>query len=166
MTGTGESSIDSRQFRDVLGMFATGVTVITASDNGEMVGLSANSFISLSLDPPLVGFAAAKSSTTYPRIKSAGHFCVNVLAEGQEEIARVFSQRDVDRFERFEWHASGTGGAILSGVLAWIDCAIEAEHDVGDHVFVVGRVLDLSIHVDERPLVFFRGRFAIEAPEP
>jgi 3-hydroxy-9,10-secoandrosta-1,3,5(10)-triene-9,17-dione monooxygenase reductase component len=159
--------IDPRHFRDVLGNFATGVTVITARDDDEIVGLAANSFISVSLDPPLVGFAAARTSATYPRIRSAGSFCVNVLAEGQDSVARVFGQRDIDRFEQVTWHDSPYARApILDGVLAWVDCQLYAEHEAGDHLFVVGEVLDLSF--DETvpsPLLFFRGRYGLVIPE-
>jgi 3-hydroxy-9,10-secoandrosta-1,3,5(10)-triene-9,17-dione monooxygenase reductase component len=158
--------IDSRQFRDVLGNFATGVTVITARDQGELVGLSANSFTSISLEPPLIAFAAALTSTTYPRIKSAGLFCVNVLAEGQEDVARVFSLRGVDRFGQVAWHDSPSGGAILDGSLAWLDCSIEAEHLIGDHVLVVGRVHELGLDGDALPLLFFRGRFHLHPDGP
>ena len=159
--------IDPRQFRDVLGNFATGVTVITANDNGEVVGLAANSFISVSLDPPLIGFAAARTSMTYPRIRSAGTFCVNVLAEGQEEVARVFGRRDIDRFQEVSWHESPYAHApVLEGALAWIDCRLYGEQDAGDHVFVLGEVLDLAFDTEiPSPLLFFRGRYALVTPE-
>ncbi len=158
-------SIDPAHFRDVLGNFATGVTIITASDGGEMVGLSANSFTSISLDPPLVAFCPAHTSTTYPRIRSAGKFCVNVLAEGQEPVARLFSQLGVDRFAAIDWRYSPSGSAIINDSLAWIDCVIEAEYEAGDHLIVLGRVLALEVSSTALPLLFFRGRFAVEVPE-
>ena len=91
-------TIDSAHYRQVLGHFATGVTVITAIDDGEAVGLAANSFTSVSLEPPLVAFCAAHESTTWPRIRAARRFCVNVLAEDQEDVCRVFAAKGADRF--------------------------------------------------------------------
>lgn len=158
--------VDELAFRDVLGHFATGVTIITATDQGEQVGMSANSFTSVSLDPPLVAFCAAHSSTTYPRIRQAGHFCVNVLAEHQAEVARLFSVRGVDRFSAIEWTASPTGAAIIEGSLAWVDCEIFAEHVAGDHVIVVGKVVACEAYAMRHPLLFFRGSFGVERPEP
>lgn len=157
--------IDPAHFRDVLGNFVTGVTVITAPDGEEMVGISANSFTSVSLDPPLVGFCPAHTSTTYPRIRRAGKFCVNVLAEGQEQVARLFGKTGVDRFAEISWSYSPSGSAIINGCLAWIDCSIEKEYEAGDHLIVLGRVQALDLDTSASPLLFFRGRFAIERPE-
>jgi flavin reductase (DIM6/NTAB) family NADH-FMN oxidoreductase RutF len=157
--------VDELVFRDVLGNFATGVTIITASDDGEQVGMSANSFTSVSLDPPLVAFCAAHSSTTYPRIRSAGHFCVNVLAEEQADIARLFSVRGIDRFAELSWRPGLSGAAIIDGDLAWVDCSIEAEHVAGDHVVVIGRVQACEAFAMRRPLLYFRGQFGVERPE-
>ena len=162
---TNRGGIDELAFRDVLGNFATGVTIITASVEGEQVGMSANSFTSVSLDPPLVAFCAAHSSTTYPRIREAGHFCVNVLSEEQADVARLFAVRGVDRFAAISWSASRTGAAIIDGGVAWVDCEIYAEHVAGDHVIVVGRVLACEAHAMRHPLLFFRGGFGVERPE-
>lgn len=158
--------IDELAFRDVLGHFATGVTIITATLEGEQVGMSANSFTSVSLDPPLVAFCAAHSSTTYPRIREAGHFCVNVLAEEQADIARLFSVRGVDRFSAISWSASPTGAAIIDGVVAWVDCEIYQEHVAGDHMIVVGHVVACEAYAMRHPLLYFRGSFGVERPEP
>ena len=152
------------RFRDVLGHFATGVTIITAEDAGEMVGMSANSFTSVSLEPPLISFCAAYSSTTYPHIQRARNFCVNVLEERQSEVARLFSTRGIDRFAAISWTRSPGGAAIIDGGLAWLDCTIEAEHDAGDHVIVVGRVNDCEAFAMRHPLLFFRGTFGLERP--
>jgi flavin reductase (DIM6/NTAB) family NADH-FMN oxidoreductase RutF len=156
--------VDPARFRQVLARFATGVTIITAISNGEPVGMSANSFTSLSLDPPLVLFCAAESSTTYPRIRGARRFCVNVLAEQQQDVAQLFAVRGADRFERAEWHPGLTGSPVLEGVLAYLECEIETEHVAGDHVIVVGRVLDLGSSTERRPLLFFDGGYGIERP--
>lgn len=154
--------IDGRRFRDVLGNWATGVSVITAVHDGEPVGLAANSFTSVSLDPPLVLFCAGKESTTWPRIQAAGAYAVNVLAADQAELSKVFAQKGADRFVGVDYHSGATGSPILDGVLAYLDCEIEAEHDAGDHVLVVGRVVDLDIpRADAEPLLFFRGGYTI-----
>ncbi len=143
----------------MLGHFATGVTVVAAVWEGRPVGLSVNSFTSVSLDPPLVAFSASKRSSTWPRIREAGRFCVNVLAEDQEDISRVFATRSADKFRGVGWRPSPAGAPVLMGVLAWIDCSIEAEHDGGDHVLVVGRVLDLDVMEERGPLIFYRGGY-------
>lgn len=149
---------DSASFRSVLGHFATGITVITAMDGDEPVGLAANSFTSVSLDPPLVLFCAAKSSTTWPRIQRAGHFTVNVLDEHQEDVCRLFATPGADRFAQIGWHV-GIGGPILEDVHAFLDCMVEAEHEAGDHIVVIGRVRDLGLAADAGPLLFYQGRY-------
>ena len=154
-------TIDAALYRSVLGHFATGVTVITAidPDGDEPVGLAANSFTSVSLDPPLVAFCAAYSSSTWPRIQAAGKFCVNILAEDQEALCRLMATKGADKFAEIEWEPSGNGSPVLGGGLAWIDCIIDAEHDAGDHVIVVGRVHALGFEEDGTPLMFFRGGY-------
>jgi flavin reductase (DIM6/NTAB) family NADH-FMN oxidoreductase RutF len=149
---------DEASFRAVLGHFATGITVITAMDGDEPVGIAANSFTSVSLDPPLVLFCAARSSTTWPRMQRAGHFTVNVLDEHQEEICRLFATRGADRFGQIGWHADAHG-PILDDVHAYLDCTVEAEHEAGDHVIVVGRVQALGLTADAGPLLFYQGRY-------
>lgn len=145
-------------FREVLGHFATGITVVTAMDGDEPVGMAVNAFTSVSLDPPLVLFCAASASTTWPRIQRAGHFTVNVLDEHQEHVSRLFASKDADRFGTLEWRVSNHG-PILDDVHAWIDCTIEAEYAVGDHDVVIGRVHDLGLTADVGPLLFYRGQY-------
>jgi 3-hydroxy-9,10-secoandrosta-1,3,5(10)-triene-9,17-dione monooxygenase reductase component len=154
-----EAVFDSAKFRQVLGHFATGVTVITATDAGP-VGMAVGSFASVSLDPPLVGFFAGKSSTSWPRIRNAGAFCVNILAEDQEAICRVFASKDADKFAGVGWTTSSTGSPRLDHVLAWIDCDIDSVVDAGDHELVLGRVRELEVAAEGDPLVFFRGGYA------
>jgi 3-hydroxy-9,10-secoandrosta-1,3,5(10)-triene-9,17-dione monooxygenase reductase component len=156
----GASSVDGARYRQVLGHFPTGVTVVTASTDDGPVGLCVGSFTSVSLAPPLVAFCAGDSSTSYPLIEAAGHFCVNILAEEQEEIARVFADKGDNKFAGIGWRPSVvTGAPVISDALAWIDCRIDAIHEAGDHWIVVGRVLDLEIGHEGGPLVFFRGGF-------
>lgn len=158
--------IEPARFRDVLGHFATGVTIVTAIDGDDLVGMSANSFSSVSLDPPLVLFCAALTSTTYPRIRRAGRFTISVLAEDQVDTARIFAVRGIDRFAAVEWSPAPSGGPIMDGCLAWLDCALDAEHLAGDHLIVVGRVLACEAYAMRHPLLFFRSTFGVERPAP
>jgi flavin reductase (DIM6/NTAB) family NADH-FMN oxidoreductase RutF len=157
------AAIDPADYRRVLGHFPTGVTIITAIDGGEAVGLAVGSFFSVSLDPPTVGFCAGKGSSTWPRIARGGSFCVNVLGEAQEDVCRRFATKGADRFAAVGWSASATGSPKLDGVLAWIDCRIVDVVDSGDHHIVVGDVVALDVDHDvEReggPLVFYRGGY-------
>ena len=147
------------EFRSVLGHFATGVTIITAMDGGEPTGVAANSFTSVSLDPPLVLFCVARTSTTWPRIERAQRFAVNILGEHQEELSRLFATKGADRFGQTDWHLGVGGSPVLHDVLAYLDCEFWAEYDGGDHIIVVGRVLDLGVSRQAAPLVFFRGEY-------
>jgi len=158
------TSFDSAKFRQVLGHFPTGVTVVTATADGQHAGMAVGSFASVSLDPPLVAFFPGKSSASWPQIEAAGSFCVNILADSQEEVCRRFASTDDDKFEGIGWQPTASGSPRLDGVLAWIDCAIDSVTEAGDHFCVMGRVLDLGVGHDGAPLVFFRGgygRFAI-----
>jgi len=162
LAATGALTFDAAHFRAVVGHFATGIAIVTGTDEGEPVGLTCQSFISVSLDPPLVGFAPAKSSTSWPRIARSGAFCVNVLTEDQEEVCRVFATTGADKFRGVGWRTGESGSPILNDSLAWVDCRIEHEYEAGDHVIVVGRVLELDSARSGRPLLFYRagyGRF-------
>ena len=157
--GTGSGGIGAARYRQVLGHFATGVTVITTAGGDGPAGLAVNSFTSVSIDPPLVAFCVAQDSSTWPRIRARGWFCVNILSENQEDLCRVFAGRGRNRFEGVGWRAAGSGGPIIAGVLAWLDCAVEAEHVEGDHLIVVGRVHEMGVDHEGRPLVFYRGGY-------
>lgn len=153
-------SSDSARFRQALGHFPTGVTVITSESDGVPAGLAVGSFFSISLEPPLVGFCVAKASTSWPAVRKTGRFCANVLASDQEALCRVFASSGGQKFQGIGWHPSSGGSPILADVLAWIDCTIDAEHDAGDHSIVVGRVRELEVPREGHPLVFFRGGYA------
>jgi 3-hydroxy-9,10-secoandrosta-1,3,5(10)-triene-9,17-dione monooxygenase reductase component len=153
------STVDEARFRQVLGHFATGVTIVTTSVDGQPAGLSVNSFASVSLHPPLVLFAVTDQSSTWPRIREVGFFCVNVLADDQEDLSRAFAARGTDKFRGVGWRAAESGAPILSGTLAWLDCTVEAEHPGGDHVIVVGRVREMGVAGEGAPLVFYRGGY-------
>jgi flavin reductase (DIM6/NTAB) family NADH-FMN oxidoreductase RutF len=154
------SPFDSAHFRRVLGHFPTGVVAISAIDQDEPVGLTVGSFTSVSLEPPLVGFFPSKSSTSWPRIERAGSFVVNVLAEHQEEVSMAFAASGGDKFGRFVWQRGANGAPVLDGVAAWIECDLVDVVAAGDHLFVLGRVLDLAVAADRRPLIFFQGGYA------
>jgi 3-hydroxy-9,10-secoandrosta-1,3,5(10)-triene-9,17-dione monooxygenase reductase component len=157
---TVKSTVDGARFRQVLGHFPTGVTVITAITDAGPVGLAVGSFFSVSLDPPLVAFCAGKNSTSYPKIAEVGHYCVNVLADEQEDICRIFAAKGDDKFATIGWRPSpATGAPVINDVLAWIDCDIHAVHEAGDHYIVIGRVHELEVGHEGGPLVFFRGGY-------
>jgi len=150
---------DESSFRTVLGHFATGVTIVTAMDGETPVGVSANAFSSVSLDPPLVLFCASHQSTTWPKIEAAGKFAVNILNEHQEDVCRVFATPGADRFTRIGWRPSTNGSPILHDSLAFLDCSIERVVEAGDHLVVIGRVHELGVLSDGGPLIFYRGGF-------
>ena len=152
--------IDQAMFRTVLGHYPTGVVIVTADGDEGPAGLSIGSFTSLSLDPPLVLFCPAKTSTSWPRIEKVGRFCVNILADDQEDVSRTFAGKGTDKFAAIGWKPSAvTKSPIINGALAWIDCDVERVEDGGDHVVVIGRVRALEVERQAKPLVFFRGGY-------
>jgi 3-hydroxy-9,10-secoandrosta-1,3,5(10)-triene-9,17-dione monooxygenase reductase component len=153
--------VDPRLLRDVLGHFASGVTVVTAATAAGPIGFTCQSFSSLSLDPPLVVFAPARTSRTWPQLRAIGRFCVNVLAEDQTDLSGTFARSGVDKFTGVPWRPSRLGQPVLDDVVAWIDCELWAEYDGGDHTLVAARVLDLGADPDRRPLLFHRGSYGL-----
>ncbi len=158
--------IDGRHFRDVLAHLPTGVTVITAHGAEGPTGMAANSVTSVSLDPPLILFCPAKSSTTWPKLRETGAFCVNVMAGHHEEVCRQFAMKgEADRFKGVDHEHRPTGPALTDAV-AWLECRIQDEHDAGDHTIVVARVVAIDAVAEVEPLVFFRGRYgSFRAPD-
>jgi 3-hydroxy-9,10-secoandrosta-1,3,5(10)-triene-9,17-dione monooxygenase reductase component len=153
------SSFDTAKYRQVLGHFPTGVTVITAATPAGPVGMAIGSFASLSLDPPQVLFCAGQHSSTWPKVREAGSFCINLLAEDQEDVCRVFASKADDKFAEIGWKRSGNGSPLLEGVLGYIDCVLETVVSSGDHDIVVGAVTDLDVLHEGGPLLFFRGGY-------
>ncbi|NIH80787.1 flavin reductase family protein [Amycolatopsis viridis] len=155
------AELDPVRMRTVLGHFATGVVAITAIDpgTGKPVGLAANSFTSVSLDPPLVAFCVGAASTSWPRVRSAGRYAVSILSDAQEAVSRQLARPGADKFDGIEWTPSPSGAPVVTGCLAWIEAEPQAEHLAGDHTIVVSRVRHLSSS-DLAPLVFFRGRYS------
>jgi 3-hydroxy-9,10-secoandrosta-1,3,5(10)-triene-9,17-dione monooxygenase reductase component len=157
---TEEQARAARKFRDVLGRFATGITVVTSISGGEPVGMTCQSFMSVSLDPPLVLFSPAKTSRAWPAIQRSGRFCVNFLADDQEQVSATMASRGIDKFADLRWTATPeTGSPLLSGALGYVDCTIHAVHETGDHYVVIGRVQDLDVTRDGEPLLFYRGDY-------
>jgi 3-hydroxy-9,10-secoandrosta-1,3,5(10)-triene-9,17-dione monooxygenase reductase component len=152
------SGLDQARFREVLGHFATGITIVTASEQGEPVGFSCQSFAALSLDPPMVILAPAKSSTSWPRIAEAGAFAVNILAEHQEAICLNFAVSGGDKFDGVAWTAGTTGAPLIKGSLATIECTLGAIYEGGDHELVTGHVVAMEVGSGS-PLLFSRSGF-------
>jgi 3-hydroxy-9,10-secoandrosta-1,3,5(10)-triene-9,17-dione monooxygenase reductase component len=148
---------EPRRFRQVLGHFCTGVTVITTADDDGPAGFACQSFAALSLEPPLVLFCPSRASVTWPRIARAGHFCANVLAADQRDLARTFGVSGAggaDKFAGVRWSPSSSGAPVLDGVLTWVGAV------------VLGRVTELGDCVAGPPLLFYRGRYAKTAAQP
>ncbi|MBF6087423.1 3-hydroxy-9,10-secoandrosta-1,3,5(10)-triene-9,17-dione monooxygenase reductase subunit [Nocardia cyriacigeorgica] len=162
--------IDGRQFRNVLGQFCTGITVITtfdgAGDEKAPVGFACQSFAALSLDPPLVLFCPTKGSRSWAAIERNGRFCANVLAEEQQQLCARFGSREPDKFAETAWRTSDLELPLLDDALATIQCSVDRVVDGGDHHIVIGRVLALSESTTSgRPLLFYRGQYTAIEPE-
>ncbi|WP_433271470.1 flavin reductase family protein [Actinosynnema sp. CS-041913] len=153
------TAVETGLFRHVLGHVPTSVVVVTALESGRPAGMAVGSFVSVSLDPPLVGFFPSRSSSSWPKIRQAGRFGVNVLGEHQHETSRTFATRGADKFADTRWHRGTHGTPLLDGAIATLECDLVGVTDVGDHYFALGRVLSLHATGDT-PLVFFRGDYA------
>ncbi|WP_119304902.1 alpha/beta fold hydrolase [Dongia deserti] len=153
------SEIDSRSLRRALGAFATGVTVVaTKQRDGGPRGFTANSFTSVSLDPPLVLVCIAKSASSYVVFSEADSFAISVLAEHQRDTSGLFASKAADKFERASWHVSGNGNPVISGATAWFDCRKHSLVDAGDHAILIGRVVDFG-DTPANPLGYCRGAY-------
>ena len=163
MTGKDDAlPIDIKQMRDVMGLFGSGVTIITALADGEPIGFTCQSFFSLSLEPALVAFAPSRSSTTWPKIREIGRFGINVLSEHHSTVADAFAVSGADKFAGVAWSPSDHGNPLLDRVLAYVDGELWAEYDGGDHTIVAARVLALHAEHDRPPLIRHRGRYGVE----
>jgi len=153
-------SFDPRSFRQALGCFATGITVVTSIGlDGEYLGFTANSFNSVSLDPPLVLFSLDRGAYSLKAFEAAGVFAINILREDQEAVSIAFARALSNKWEGVRTEIWQTGSPILVDALASFDCETTSMHDGGDHVIFVGRVLRLRAGVDGRPLLYFRGAY-------
>lgn len=153
------ATFDSKQFRSVLGNLPTGVVIVSGVDvSGQPQGVTIGSFVSISLDPPLVGFFQGLTSKTWPAIAASGSFCANVLAHDQGELCWRFAKEAEGRFDGVDWSPATSGSPKIAGSLAHIDCTIESSSQVGDHLFIVGRVQNLDATNDAKSaMVFFKG---------
>jgi 3-hydroxy-9,10-secoandrosta-1,3,5(10)-triene-9,17-dione monooxygenase reductase component len=147
------------EMRQVMAHVPTAVAVVAAMTPSGPAGLTVGTFTSVSLDPPLVGFFPALSSTSWPVVEAAERFAISVLHEGAESICRQFAQSGGDKFSGLDWHLSPLGSPVLDHALAWFDCELHERQDAGDHWFVLARVHQLGVARDARPLVFCHGRY-------
>lgn len=155
------SSFDASQFRQLLGAYMTGVTVVTTRDAaGTAVGVTINSFTSVSLDPPLILFCLDKKARRFATFKKAKHFAVNILAAGQEPLSRAFAAPQQDDLDASVFAADVEECPILRGTLGWLYCRKVAAHQGGDHVIFVGEALRLHRpHAQQKPLIYFKGDY-------
>ena len=155
------ADIDPYQFRQLLGRFATGVTVLTvATPDGKPMGMTASSLSSVSLQPPLISACVDREAELHDVIVQAPEFVVNVLSSPQEVLARRFSDKHEDRFDGIGYHLSPEGLILLDGVLAHLICQRYAEYPGGDHTIVLGRVVGGATS-DGHPLLYYRGGYAV-----
>jgi 3-hydroxy-9,10-secoandrosta-1,3,5(10)-triene-9,17-dione monooxygenase reductase component len=150
--------VDSGLYRQVMGQFLAGVTIITAAHEGGPVGMAVSSFTSLSMEPALVLFCPQKKSSTWSLVEAAGHYAVNILGAEHEQISRQMSSKADDKFAGIGWHTESSGSPVLDEALGWIDCRTHAIHDGGDHWIVVGQILSLGWR-DGAPLGYHRGSY-------
>ncbi|MDF0532203.1 flavin reductase family protein [Tsukamurella sp. 8F] len=153
-------AFDSRAFRNVMGQFCTGITIVATADaDGKPRGFACQSFAALSLDPPLILFCPGKTSRTWRFIEESKTFAVSVLAQRQESVSAAFGRVIDDKFEGLEWTPSPLGNPTIDGALTWIDCTLENVVDGGDHHVAIGRVQSLGEPVEDKPLLFYRGGY-------
>jgi flavin reductase (DIM6/NTAB) family NADH-FMN oxidoreductase RutF len=148
---------NSREFRDALGRFGTGVTIITCDAGDGPLGITANSFASVSLDPPLVLWSPAKSSSRYPFFMAADRFAIHVVGAEQAGLCIAFA-RNGDAFDQFDWETGDHNVPLLNGCLSRFECTKVAEHDGGDHSIVIARVHRVTTREGD-PLLFYSGRY-------
>lgn len=160
------NSFDTREFRNTLGSFATGVTIITTrTKDGQPVGLTANSFNSVSLDPPLILWSLAKTSNAVPVFEQAEHWNVHILSVEQEPLSNLFASKGADKFANLELDEGITDAPLLQNCSARLQCRTAFEHDGGDHIIYVGEVLSFD-RTDNAPLAFLGGKYALTTQKP
>ena len=160
-----EPNFSKAEFRAALGMFATGVTIVTArSSAGELVGLTANSFNSVSMAPPLVLWSLAKSATSMHAFSTGSHYAINILGADQQDLALRFASRDADRFVGVDFVDGVAGAPLLAGAAATFECFNRSRYEEGDHVIFVGEVERCTQRTGASPLLFHGGKFYTEHP--
>lgn len=154
-------------FRLAVGCYPTGINVVTALIEGQLVGFTCQSFFSLSLSPPLVTFSVMKSSSSWPQIRTATSFAINVLSDDQAEVSARFSQKAIDRWNGITWRKSDLGNPVIDDVMVCLDCHLHLENEVGDHWLIVADVKGLNPGVNNgnrRPLLYYQGSYRKMAP--
>ncbi len=152
-------SIDPKAFRQALGNYPTGVTVVTTVDaDGTPRGLTANSFTSVSLDPALILVCLGKTTASHPVFMQAERFAVNILAEDQRDISGLFASKSPDKFAQAAWRTGTTGAPLIDGSVAWFDCSVHQRVDAGDHTLLIGQVQDMGQRT-ARPLGYCQGAY-------
>jgi len=158
-------AFSAREFRAALGMFATGVTIVTArTATGDLVGLTANSFNSVSLDPPLVLWSLARAAGSMAAFSAGSHYAVNILAADQKDLAERFAARGTDRWAGVAFTDGTAGSPLLAGAAASFECFNRSRYEEGDHVIFVGEVERCHHRAGASPLLFHGGRFYTEHP--
>ena len=163
--GEGNPAVDRRAFRQCLGQFATGVTVMTTGTGEHRAGVTANSFSSVSLEPPLVLWSISRTSRSFQAFAEARHFAVNILGQDQIGLSQIFSSAEADKFAAVKWSTGRHGAPVLDGVNALLECEREAIYEGGDHLIIVGRVLHFATFEGE-PLIFAQGRYGVAESHP
>lgn len=152
--------MDTRALRQAMGNFCTGIVVVTGTDGSTPVGFTLQSFVSLSLVPPLIAICPARTSGSWSRIRATGAFAINILADDQQDLCTAMARSGGDKFAGHPWSEGMEGLPILDGAIGHVICDLAAEHDGGDHTIAVGAVRTLGItNPDKRPLLFFRGGY-------
>ena len=157
-------NVDPALYREVLGHYPTGVTVVTALDGDEPIGMVVGTFTSVSLDPPLVAFMPTTGSGTYARLARASSYCINVLAHDQQDLCRTMATPGDDKFASVAWHRSEIGAPVLDAAVAHVHCTPEREIEAGDHYIVLCRVRGLEVSRPVTPLLFFQGGYGGFSP--
>lgn len=155
-------AIEAALFREALGHYASGITVVTGMDQGETVGFTCQSFYSVSLEPPLVSFSVSRGSKSWPRIRPSGQFAITLLHAQQIHVSNGFARSQGDKWAGIDWTMSALGNPLPSDPLLTIECSLHAEHEAGDHMIVLGRVLRFSENLgqcEHSPLLYYKGGY-------
>ncbi|MBT9386580.1 flavin reductase family protein [Pseudooceanicola sp. CBS1P-1] len=156
-------AFDPRAFRDALGHYASGITIVTGrGQTDEPVGFTCQSFYSVSLEPPLVSFCVRRESNSWPKIRPSGHFAVNVLHWDQVALSNSFARSSGDRWAGVDWAPNAEGSPMIRDTLLTLECRFYAEHEAGDHLIVIGEVMRFVDEAKEHtasPLVYYKGRY-------
>lgn len=153
------TDLSPASLREAFGHFPTGVIAIAAEVDGVLVGLAASTFVPVSLDPPLVSFCVQNSSTTWPKLKDLPVLGISVLGEAHDQVAKALAAKTGDRFAGLQTKSTDGGAVFIHGTSVWLESAIEQQVPAGDHVIVVLRVHEITVHADVAPIVFHRSAF-------